>query len=320
MISGGGDFTFNYSSKSCSEFARSAKITIPFKVHGGLEVFNFDIFSSTPSLLPQQDVFTRDGFCLLVFEVVNSTSRTFNLTGIVNDLINKEPSTYNFALEASTVSRVILPIRRFNLNPQEIPGIPEQRGQYVKPAKEFTEKQKFQLRLSHWYKNEILKLIHLTWSCLGYNTNGILQLRNKINLTKRMIERINTNFASFDFLLDKAESIDTFYKKLPSQTTTIISFTIQNESSSTEDYRVHMQPFRDHENNKRDLDLGGKLVWIGKLENIIQLQPKQQHRIDVTVSFLVEGVYNFVAICENIKTGTTCCSGILTVESSGKKK
>lgn len=87
-----------------------------------------------------------------------------------------------------------------------------------------------------------------------------------------MIERINTNFASFDFLLDKAESNSTFYKKLPSQTTTTISFTIQNESSNTGNYRVHIQPFRDHENSKRDLDLGGKLVWIGKLENIIQVK------------------------------------------------
>jgi len=99
-----------------------------------------------------------------------------------------------------------------------------------------------------------------------------------------------------------------------------MTVTFTNESNYPALYRLHVHPFRDLDNGKKDSDLGGKLLWAGKLENIIQLKPKEQYKMNVIVSFLVEGVYNFLAGCENMETLTTCCSQKLIVEVQQQTK
>ncbi len=111
----GGDFIFNYSSLTCPEFMRRFTLTIPFKVTKGLEVINLDILScdtsnvgsaslldnesengkglqpsssSSSSSVPSSTNDSRywdNGFCLVVCEILNPTTKTYQLNCVVED-------------------------------------------------------------------------------------------------------------------------------------------------------------------------------------------------------------------------------------------
>ena len=83
-----------------------------------------------------------------------------------------------------------------------------------------------------------------------------------------MIERLNTDFVSYHFLVDDAQILSKYSKQLRPQQMTNVGFDITNQEFSSAMYRIKIQPFRDNENGKRDLDLGSQVIWIGKLENV----------------------------------------------------
>src|SRR5690242_14315096 len=103
--------------------------------------------------------------------------------------------------------------------------------------------------MRHWYKYEISKHVQLSWSCLGLNTHGMLELRNKITLGSRMIERLNRDIVSFDFTFDKEISKGSNLNcTVPCHKMLNIGFSVTNQQHSLATLRFMIQPYLDLDN------------------------------------------------------------------------
>ena len=60
--------------------------------------------------------------------------------------------------------RLVIPLKKFTLDKNNIPPLREQKGQYIK-KKEIPEEEEKKMRLLYWYQSEISKKIYLKWKC-----------------------------------------------------------------------------------------------------------------------------------------------------------
>lgn len=110
---------FNYSTNTNTSFGRTFQLNIPLKVLSGPKVSSFDIIENKD-----------DEGALLVIDVLNPTlalckfdifienARAVEGVNINNDLLS----------DPSAVQRLTIPIKRFRLDPENLPDIPQPKG------------------------------------------------------------------------------------------------------------------------------------------------------------------------------------------------
>eukprot|EP01119_Soliformovum_irregulare_P011952 TRINITY_DN3067_c0_g1_i1.p1 TRINITY_DN3067_c0_g1~~TRINITY_DN3067_c0_g1_i1.p1 ORF type:complete len:1111 (-),score=352.93 TRINITY_DN3067_c0_g1_i1:19-3351(-) len=311
LSSAGGEFNFKYSSSECPDFHRVTTLGIPLKIQGGLEVVSFDILSSVSE---SNDSYFKDNEALIVFEVVNPSDHSFRLTSSVKDA-EKEHAVYSFTLETHTVKRLIIPIRKFTLKESEIPPVPPLRFQYLRPTKELTEEQKFQQRMQYWYKNEILKRLHMSWVCSTLNTVGTLQLMHKMTVSERMTECLKLDMVQITMRLG-VPSEDRFFQHVNIRKQTSLELRVKNLTSNVASFKLLLQPFYDFENGTRETEIHGKIAWFGKLgTNLPELGVGEERMTEIPLMFMVPGVYKFLAACEDVTNGQVTRGPYLSISA-----
>lgn len=109
---------------------------------------------------------------------------------------------------------------------------------------------------------------------------------------------------------------------------------MRNESDVSFPCHLHIQPFQDLENGVRQLQMGGRLAWVGCLESDIaqvylsnissdtyinQLKSQEEFTLELSVCFFAVGTFKFIMSCENINTHNISCSSVLKIDAKGSQ-
>lgn len=304
--SSGADFNFTYGSEECLDYNRNFILLLPLNISLGLQVSEIDVISMQGGI---PEGYCNQDMCAMVAVIVNPTNRTFNLscysTSLQTNSVNEINLSHSFIkeiiLEPHAQKRLVIPLKKFTLDKNNIPPLREQKGQYIK-KKEIPEEEEKKMRLLYWYQSEISKKIYLKWKCQIYNTQGMLPLFNRLLLTTQMLSSIETNFVTVKFV---TENYTSGVKYLPIHEFKTMIFQFENRTNIPLTLSATINPLQDQENGSQQLNngAGGKFIWIGSLDRIItKLEPFEKYDMELDASFLERGIYKFLVQAKDIAT------------------
>jgi len=353
----GGKLAFNYGSSSVPNYGRRFILNVPFHVKKSLEVVSFEVvptttplvtaFANYPGNFPEGLSSTSEGlgeYCLIVMNVVNSTGSNYKINWVVrDDPENSEPLNGTVELGEKCMQRVVVPLRKFRLNEDQLPPMRKAKGQYVKPTEKITPEQEKESRLLYWYKQQLLKRVHVTWKSIVPKTKGELCLFPKMFLTPDLLQVLKAEIVSFRFTVtgevsptrdptpaspevSKTEIEDLFYLRVPKQQIKLfypafemrdITFHIKNISGRPlKTLRITVQIFQDQENGKTEISISKKVSWVGSLiSELNSLDDQTIHEVKLPVCFLATGTFKFMVSVEEKETSEVACSKALRIRS-----
>lgn len=167
----GAQLNFDYSSRLSLAFRRRESLRLSLSVIQGLQVVHFAVLPADEFVDEKSTNLSVKGdgnWCMLVLEVINTTSVMFELCYEVNGgLEDTELPTRGetIALRSNCGRRVVIPLRRFDVSEEELANVKfgNEIGQFVVPEHPLTPTQERAARLACCVENELMKRVCIRW-------------------------------------------------------------------------------------------------------------------------------------------------------------
>ncbi|CAG8959634.1 hypothetical protein HYFRA_00001537 [Hymenoscyphus fraxineus] len=289
---------------------RQVSLPLTITVNASLELSKMDILPLTgniPRSLWEKEEntsqhgeeITPENYCLLTLDFRNAwPSRLHVCLGITNGNSIEED------LLPGNATRLMFPIPRIFLEDscRAIPALdPSRQRQFVVSAGKISAETERTSREAFWYREEILKMIHGTWSTSsGSPRTGEIELRG-IRLTQRMIDAIKIPDIGIEIRMNGQPAQNSQHQIITDNFDTL-QVRIRNRSSHSIYPLLRIQPSIRSQSNRVSLDVTRKLVWNGTLQQTLPPLPAQgTTEVEIGVTALSRGEFEISATVEETR-------------------
>lgn len=284
---------------------RQVSLPLTITVNASVELARLDILPLTGSIPrslwtgfngAKDQSFKPEDYCLLLLDVRNAWPSPLHVCLEVAD----EGSINEGTLPGNT-SRIIFPIRRIFLqNPSAaIPALdPSRQRQFVVSTGRVSADSERASREAFWYREELLKMLHGSWTTKGGpDRHGEIELR-AIRLSQRMIEAIRIDDVGIEISVNDALSAGSKHE-LFTDNFSELKVKITNRSPEILYPLLRIQPSIRNQPHNISLDLAKKLAWDGTLQQTLPPIPgKQSVDVSLGVTALARGEFEISASVE----------------------
>jgi hypothetical protein len=289
---------------------RQVSLPITVTVNASIEMVRMDclpLTGSIPSSLwdrlvaneSEKKDFKPDDYCLMVLDLRNAWPSTLN---VHLDIVNG--GALDEELLPGNTSRIMFPIQRIFLEDpaKPIPTLdPARQRQFVVSTGQVSADAERSSREAFWYREEILKILHGTWSTkTGSFRKGDIELRG-IRLSTRVIEAIKIDDIGIDFSLTGNDLNQTQHEVL-TDSFSELRVRITNRTTEPVHPFLRVQPSIRNQPHNISLDLSKKLIFNGTLQ---QSLPQIAGHVSIEVTFgmttLCRGEFEISASVEEAK-------------------
>jgi hypothetical protein len=289
---------------------RQVSLPITVTVNASIELARMDVLPLTgivPSSLWTTDNakeeepknLTPEDYCLLVLDLRNAwpSALQVHLDIIKDGKIEEE------VLPGNT-SRIMFPIHRIFLEDPaaSIPALdPSRQRQFVVSAGRLSADSERASREAFWYREEILKMLHGTWSTKsGSHRSGQIELRG-IRLSPRMIEAVKIDDVGIEIAVngvvggsERCEIVTDNFDELKVK--------ITNRTKEPIYPLLRIQPSVRNQPHNMSLDLSKKFVWNGTLQQTLPMLPgKESTDVTIGIVALCRGEFEISASVEEAR-------------------
>jgi hypothetical protein len=240
-----------------------------------------------------------EDYCILLLDLRNAWPSQLHVHLNITDggAIDEE-------ILPGNTSRLMFPIRRIFLSDPAatIPALdPSRQRQFVVSAGRVSADSERATREAFWYREEILKTLHATWTTtLGPIRKGEIELRG-IRLSQRIIEAIKIDDIGIDISVNGQQLGDAKFETF-TDAFSEVNVKITNRSAEPIIPLLRLQPsIRNHPHNAA-LDLPKKFVWNGTLQQTLpQLLAGESVEVSLGITCLCRGEYEISASVEEAR-------------------
>lgn len=352
------EFTFEYGSSAVPGYRRRHVLEFAVQVKSGLHMVSFNVL---PSDAPSTQLSTlqlsspreapgavgaaksaadfmravarhnSQDTCLLLLEVMNSTSHIFWLSHrhmcCPDDSRLPDPSG-GVVLMPHTGTRFMIPMERFDVGDEEVAALRLQAElrQFVRSAANLTEEESRDAKYRYLMKQRLIRRMDVTWRS-DFQSSGRLAMHtlqlSAANITRLTPERTALRIHVFPGGPDEADASAAADVALPSATTgvqryqsVVIEFLVTNHSHEEQSLELSVQPYQELGGGTRNEHVcGEQLVWVGALQQPVSVAAGDTYAHRLGFYFLAAGSYKFSFTSENTHTAeTTTCRQRCTIE------
>jgi hypothetical protein len=289
---------------------RQVSLALTVTVNASIELARMDVLPLTGSL--PNSLWSQTGtsehenpklnpedYCLLLLDLRNAwpSQLHVHLDIIDGGAIDEE-------ILPGNTSRIMFPIRRIFLSDPAaaIPALdPSRQRQFVVSTGRVSADSERATREAFWYREEILKMLHATWTtATGPVRKGEIELRG-IRLSQRVIDAIKIDDISIDISANRHTAGDKKHKVF-TDAFSEVSVKISNRSAELIIPLLRLQPSIRNQPHNVSLDLSKKLVWNGTLQQTLPPLPAGDS-VEVTLSMtcLCRGEFEISASVEEAR-------------------
>ena len=292
---------------------------LPLEYQHKFEDHSVDHYSSLQQN-PGNQPSNPDGVCMLSLDLRNVWPQplTVELTSsmVPNGHAGGHQTAYtvNETIQPGHVSRAIIIIPRlFITNPlAPIPNLGKQR-QFVVSTSTMSQEAESAVRENFWYREELLKHIHGTWSEVKTGRQGEIDLRKgvRLNLNARMIDVLRVEHVDISYSMSgksdtsapTLQELEHSHYQLQTDSFASLCVTVRNRCQERISLLLRLQPgLRDQPHNIA-LDLSRRLAWTGVLQRVLHppLEPDEERTADLGLLVLASGLYEVNATVEEVR-------------------
>ena len=195
---------------------------------------------------------------------------------------------------------------------------PANRRQFVLNSERLSSESERQSRREFWYRHEMLKLLSGHWNEPISGRSGAIELR-RIRLSHQMMDAVRLDEVGVRTVVEPANPGDGdryVFQVAPAtydiQTNSFVTLTtrISNRTQASVHAMFRMQPSLRNQQSHSALNLGGRLLWNGLLQQPLPLlAPGVTTEVALSVCVLCQGEYEFNASVEEIQLVQTKNAG-----------
>lgn len=219
-------------------------------------------------------------------------------------------------LQPTQIERALIPISRIYVaDPFEpIPTLDTNtsKRQFVVSASKLSLEAETAAREAFWYREELCRLLRITWKEEYGSRYGEIDLRKGIRLSARMIDALRVEHVQISFALRSSHSEDgaVVTEKAPShfevRRTKFATLTVKVYNLTQEELRLllRLQPSLHDQPHNVAMDLSKKIVWSGVLQRILgnPLKPGETVEAELGLVALARSVYEINATVEEVRS------------------
>ena len=272
---------------------RQVSLPITVTVNASIEMARIDCVPLTgtiPSSLwdkletnetRQKDLLPED-YCLLMLDLRNAWPSPLCVHFEV-----KNGGILDEEILPGNTSRLMFPVRRIFL-PEPTKAIPTldptKQRQFVVSTGRISADSERASREAFWYREEILSIVHGTWSTkFGSHRSGDIELRG-IRLNQRMIDAVKIDDIGIDISLNN-NTTEHGKHELFSETFAELNFRVSNRTTAPISPFMRIQPSIRNQPHNASLDLAKKIVFNGTLQMPLPKIPAKEY-VDVNLGMI----------------------------------
>jgi hypothetical protein len=289
---------------------RQVSLPITITVNASIEMMRMDclpLIGSLPNSLwdkldtneaKKRDIHPEE-YCLLLLDLRNAWPSPLQVHLEVTN-----GSTYDEEILPGNISRIMFPIRRIFLpDPtNSIPALdPSRQRQFVVSTGRVSADTERTSREAFWYREEILKTLHGTWSTRsGCLRKGDIELRS-IRLSQRIIDTIKIDDVGIDISLSGNKSRNAKYELL-TDSFSELSVRVSNRTTDPISPFIRIQPSLRNQPHNASLDLSKKFIFNGTLQQALpQIPANGSVEVGFNVTALCRGEFEISASVEEVR-------------------
>jgi hypothetical protein len=289
---------------------RQVSLPLTVTVNASIELARMDVLPLTGSIPTslwaqtgtsehENPKLNPEDYCLLLLDLRNAWPSQLHVHLDITDggAIDEE-------ILPGNTSRIMFPIRRIFLsNPAAaIPALdPSRQRQFVVSTGRVSADSERATREAFWYREEILKMLHATWTTnTGPVRKGEIELRG-IRLSQRVIEAIKIDDISIDISVN-GQKVGDAKHEVATDSFSEVLVKISNRSSEPIIPLLRLQPSIRNQAHSVSLDLSKKFVWNGTLQQTLPPLPAGES-VEVTLGMtcLCRGEFEISASVEEAR-------------------
>jgi len=289
---------------------RQVSLPITVTVNASIELSRMDVLPLTgnvPSSLWDK-IGTHDDYekelnpedhCLLVLDLRNAWPSQLH---VHLDISNG--GTIDEEILPGNTSRIMFPIRRIFLSDPtaSIPALdPSRQRQFVVSAGRISADSERASREAFWYREEVLKMLHGTWSTKsGSPRTGNIELRG-FRLSQRVVEAIKIDDIGIEISINGSKGINSQHEVF-TDTFSEIKVRVKNRAKDPVLPLLRIQPSIRNQPHNVTLDLNKRFVWNGTLQQTLPLlATNESTEVTIGMTALCRGEFELSASVEEAK-------------------
>jgi hypothetical protein len=290
---------------------RQVSLPLTATVNASIELARMDVLPLTGNI--PASLWARIGTSYL--ENTNLKPEEYCL--LVLDLRNAWPSQLHVHLDIAArgtieedilpgnTSRIIFPIRRIYLSDPAaaIPALdPSRQRQFVVSTSRVSADSERATREAFWYREEILKMVHATWTTKNEPArSGEIELRG-IRLGPRVIEAIKIDDIGISVSVNGQMPGGDAKYEVTTDTFSEVIIKIENRSAEPIVALLRLQPSLRNQHHNASLDLTKKFVWNGTLQQTLpQIPAGESVEVGLGMTCLCRGEFEISASVEEAR-------------------
>ena len=286
-------------------YSRQVSLPLTVTVNASIELARMDILPLTGSIptslwaqtgASDHEISPED-YCLLLLDLRNAWPSQL----YVNLHITSGGSIDEEILPGNT-SRIMFPIRRIFLSDPAaaIPALdPSRQRQFVVSTGRVSADSERATREAFWYREEILKVLHATWTTkLEPMRRGEIELRG-IRLSQRIIEAIKIDDIGINVSVNGHKASEDARYDILTDNFSEVSIKIENRRAEAITPLLRLQPSIRNQHHNASLDLSKRFVWNGTLQQTLpQLPAGESVEVSLGMTCLCRGEFEISASVE----------------------
>lgn len=287
---------------------RQVSLPLTVTVNASIELARMDVLPLTGNIPTSLWARTRtsndeptdlkpEDYCLLLLDLRNAWPSQLHV-----HLDITAGGTIEEEILPGNTFRIMFPVRRIFLSDPTaaIPALdPSRQRQFVVSTGRVSADSERATREAFWYREEILKMLHATWTTkTGPLRKGEIELRG-IRLSQRVIEAIKIDDIGIDISVDGNKAGDPTHE-VRTDAFSKIGIRISNRSTEPIIPLLRLQP--SIRNQPHALDLSKKFVWNGTLQQTLPLLPAGESiEVSLGMTCLCRGEFEISASVEEAR-------------------
>lgn len=288
---------------------RQVSLPITVTVNASIELARMDILPLTGNIpsslweiagIPAEEKkdLTPEDYCLLLLDLRNAWPSQLHVHFAIENA-----GTIDEEILPGNTSRIMFPIRRIFLSDPlaAIPVLdPSRQRQFVVSTGRISADSERASREAFWYREEVLKMLHGTWSTqTGIIRKGDIELR-KHGLTQRVVEALKIDDIGIKIFIN-GESGSSKHKIL-TDSFSQLKVLVTNLATEPIFPLLRIQPSSSNRSHNSSLDLSKKFVYNGTLQQTLPLlNPQESVETVIGITALCRGEYEISASVEEAK-------------------
>ncbi|KIV99149.1 hypothetical protein, variant [Verruconis gallopava] len=293
-------------------YTRQVVQPVSITVNSSVQLQRFDVLPiSDAAVLGHARAMTdhQQDHCLLLLDVRNTWPSPLEIT-IHQEKSNSPELTNTFQntqelIKPGHIARMTIFIPKLYISNPHARIRSANERQFVLSANSISPETERITRELFWYREALLNMLSVTWKQLDSSKHGVVDLRNTLRLTPRMVDALRLDDLHIQLSIVGGEGVLTDSSgafKVHVDDYLVLETRVRNRSNVTISPILRLLPSLPHQPPELALDLSKRLAWSGLMQKILQpIAPGETEVSNMAIYVLSSGEYQFDAMVEEIK-------------------